>query len=83
MHTTERPVVRTGASVYASDGTGIGNVKEANAGYIVVGESTVFSSDYFVPTLAVVRATDGRVDPNVSTTEALASGWDRGQAIPT
>ena len=82
MRTPERPVIRAGARVYASDGIAVGDVTEASAGYFVVGENAVFPSDYFIPILAVVRASGRRVDLDVSTAEALASGWDRGQALP-
>lgn len=75
-----RNAIRSGTSVYAADGRLLGIVIEANAGYIVVGEGPVLPTDYFVPTIAVGRYDGGRAFLTVSTGEALASGWDRGQA---
>jgi len=72
--------ILSGTSVYAADGRRLGTVIEANAGYMVVGEGFAFPTDYFVPTCAVGRYDGGRADLTVSTAEALASGWDRGQA---
>lgn len=71
-----------GAAVVTADGALIGTVTEANAGYFVVGQGGLFTTDYFIPTSAIARAIGQRAELNVSISDLLMSGWDRGQAIP-
>jgi hypothetical protein len=77
-----RPRIPEGTTVYSADGTQLGTVTQANAGYIVVVEPMGLPTDYFIPISAIARAYGERADLNVSISETLASGWDRGQAHP-
>lgn len=70
-----------GATVVTTDGTVVGIVKDANAGYFEVG-SRASSADFFIPTSAIARARNKLAELNVSSAEFLLSGWERGQAIP-
>ena len=74
--------IPTGTKVYSADGAHLGTVTEANAGYIALTEPAGLPTDYFIPVSAVARVSGSRADLNVSESETLASGWDRGQAHP-
>lgn len=75
-------MARAGHGVAAADGVRTGVVIAANDGHVVVGAGEVCATPSFTPTAAEARLLDGAVTLDVSTADALASGWDRGQVTP-
>ena len=82
LRTSGRSLIAKGTTVYTADGTRLGTVTESNGGYFVLPEPMGLPADFFIPVSAVARASGARAYLNVSVSETLASGWDRGQALP-
>lgn len=82
LPTSGRSRIAEGTAVYTADGIRFGTVTECNSGYFVLPEPMGLPADYFIPVSVVARSSGARADLDVSVAETLASGWDRGQAIP-
>jgi uncharacterized protein (TIGR02271 family) len=74
---TQDWVLANGLDVIGSDDEKIGEVQDALGEYFVVKKGWLFSTEYYVPSAAIVNVDDRAVYLNVTKDEALNQGWDQ------
>jgi uncharacterized protein (TIGR02271 family) len=75
MQNTYDTQIRTGTSVYGSDGEKIGDVAGVQDRYFIIEKGFLFTTDIYVPTSAVTSASEDRVTLSLTKDEVENSDW--------
>jgi len=75
MQNTYDTQIRTGTSVFGSDGEKIGDVAGVQDRYFIIEKGFLFTTDIYVPTSAVTSASEDRVTLSMTKDEVENSDW--------